>query len=361
MNDGDHAYKMIRMLLTPDKTYNNLFDAHPPFQIDGNFGAVSGIDEMLMQSHNGKIRILPALPSQWKNGSITGLRARGGFTVDSMAWKNGALTYLSIKASNKELLNVEYKGNTASFVSSAGAKYEFDANLKLTNKPFEAIALPAKIEAEDYTAMDGIQVEPDENGNPNVGWVNDGDYTEYLVNAPAAGTYKLTARVASKAEEPSTITVTDSKGKTLATLTVDPAKTNGWNDWYETSAEIKLEKGEQSLHFGYSGESSFLMNIDWFKFEGGTTALPEKNKLVQADLEVHPISMARASIALMVHATDKFEARLYDMKGNLVATRHGAGNTLVEFGNDGNIAQGNYIAVVIKGSRQKVLRVRAGF
>ena len=363
MNDGDHAYKMIRMLLTPNKTYNNLFDAHPPFQIDGNFGAVSGIDEMLMQSHNGKIRILPALPSQWKNGSITGLRARGGFTVDSMAWKNGALTYLSIKATNKELLNVEYKGNTASFVSSAGAKYEFDANLKLTNKPFEATALPAKIEAEDYTAMEGIQVEPDENGNPNVGWVNDGDYTEYLVNVPATGTYKLTARVASEAEEASTITVTDSKGKTLASLTVDPAKTNGWNDWYETATEIKLEKGEQTLHFGYSGESNFLMNIDWFNFESVSTDTPAENKKDDKgkDLDVKKVPMSNAPIALMVHATDKFEARLYDMKGNLVATRHGFGNALVEFGNDGSIAQGNYIAVVIKGSRQKVLRVRAGF
>ena len=363
MNDGDHAYKMIRMLLTPNKTYNNLFDAHPPFQIDGNFGAVSGIDEMLMQSHNGKIRILPALPSQWKNGSITGLRARGGFTVDSMAWKNGALTYLSIKATNKELLNVEYKGNTASFVSSAGAKYEFDANLKLTNKPFEATALPAKIEAEDYTAMEGIQVEPDENGNPNVGWVNDGDYTEYLVNVPATGTYKLTARVASEAEEASTITVTDSKGKTLASLTVDPAKTNGWNDWYETATEIKLEKGEQTLHFGYSGESNFLMNIDWFNFESVSTDTPAENKKDDKgkDLDVKKVPMSNAPIALMVHATDKFEARLYDMKGNLVANRHGFGNALVEFGNDGSVAQGNYIAVVIKGSRQKVLRVRAGF
>ena len=361
LHDGDHSYKLIRMLLTPDRTYNNLFDAHPPFQIDGNFGAVSGINEMLLQSHGGKIQVLPALPSQWKNGSITGLRARGGFTVDSMAWKNGALTYLAISATNKELLNVEYKGNTASFVSSAGAKYVFDANLKLTNKPFEATKLPAKIEAENYTAMEGIQVEPDENGNPNVGWINDGDYTEYLVNVTAAGTYKLTARVASEAKEASTITVTDSKGKALATLTVDPTKTNGWNDWYETSAEIKLEKGEQTLHFAYSGESSFLMNVDWFNFESISTEAPADSKKDDKGIDVKKVPMSNAPIALMVHATDKFEARLYDMKGNLIATRHGAGNTLVEFGNDGNVAQGNYIAVVIKGSRQKVLRVRAGF
>ena len=359
MNDGDHAYKMIRMLLTPSKTYNNLFDAHPPFQIDGNFGAVSGVNEMLMQSHNGKIRILPALPSQWKDGSITGIRARGGFTIDSMAWKGGALTYLAISATNKELLNVEYKGNTASFVSAAGARYEFDANLKITNQPFEAMTLPAKIEAEDYSGMDGVQVEPDENGIPNVGWINDGDFTEYRVKVPAAGTYTLTARVASEAEEKSTITVVDSTGKALATLTVDPAKTNGWNDWYETSTTIKLDKGEQTLRFKYSGESDFLMNVDWFDFEGDPSDIPTAVPMVSRALDVHAVSMSRASVALMVHAESDFEARLYNANGHLVDIRRGSGNALVEFGRNGNLPQGNYIAVVMSGKQQKTLRLRA--
>jgi alpha-L-fucosidase 2 len=347
------------MLLTPDRTYNNLFDAHPPFQIDGNFGAVSGINEMLLQSHNGKIQILPALPSAWKDGSITGLRARGGFTVDSMAWKGGFLTYLAISSSNKDLLNIEYKGNTASFVSAAGAKYEFDANLKLQNQPFEAVALPAKIEAEDYTAMEGVQVEPDEEGNPNVGWINDGDYTEYLVNVAAAGTYKLTARVASAAEDVSTITVVDSTGKALATLKVDPDKTKGWNDWYETSAEIALEKGEQTLRFNYSGESNFLLNIDWIKFESGTAAIPAPAQVANRGLSVRPVAMSRSSVALMVHAQGNFEARLYNANGNLVATRRASGNALVEFGENGSLPQGNYIAVVMSGNLQKTVRVKA--
>ncbi len=359
MNDGDHAYKMIRMLLTPSKTYNNLFDAHPPFQIDGNFGAVSGVNEMLMQSHNGKIRILPALPSQWKDGSVTGIRARGGFTIDSMAWKGGSLTYLSIKASNKDLLNVEYKGNTASFVSAAGGKYEFDANLKLTNQPFEAVTLPAKIEAEDYSGMDGVQVEPDEKGNPNVGWINDGDFTEYRVKVPATGIYTLTARVASEAEAKSTITVSDSAGKVLATLTVDPAKTNGWNDWYETSADIKLDKGEQTLRFSYSGESDFLMNVDWFKFDADPSTVPSVSRVASRGLDVRPVSMSRASVALMVQASGDYEARLYGPNGNLVAVRRGYGNSLVQFGENGCLPQGNYIAVVMSGNLQKVVRVKA--
>ncbi|MBR5411765.1 MAG: glycoside hydrolase N-terminal domain-containing protein, partial [Fibrobacter sp.] len=358
MHDGDHAYRMIRMLLTPSKTYNNLFDSHPPFQIDGNFGAVSGVNEMLMQSHNGRINLLPALPSQWKDGSIKGIRARGGFEIDSMAWKGGKLTYVAIKSDVGQTLNIVNGSNKFTTTTVPGKVYEFDGNLKLTNQPFEPVTLPGKIEAESYIAMDGVQIEPDEEGVPNLGWINDGDYSEYLVKVPAAGTYALTARVASAAEEKSTITVTDSKGKALATLTVDPAKTKGWNDWYETSTTIALDKGEQKLKFTYSGSTDFLMNVDWYSFKTDAMALPEITRVANS-LTVHPVSMARASVALMVNTDGDYEVRLYTANGNMVAKRQGSGNSLVEFGKNGRLLQGTYIAVVKSGNLQKTLKIKA--
>lgn len=124
--DGNRAYKLITDQLSPagstgfwgkGGTYPNLFDAHPPFQIDGNFGCAAGIAEMMIQSHDGALHVLPAVPDRWADGKVTGLVARGGFVVD-MEWKDGKVTYLKVKSQLGGNLRIRTAGE---LVSKGGA------------------------------------------------------------------------------------------------------------------------------------------------------------------------------------------------------------------------------------------------
>ena len=124
LRDGDHAHDVLSLLLSPERTYPNLFDAHPPFQIDGNFGGAAGILEMLVQSGEGWVHLLPALPSAWPEGSARGVCARGGLEVD-LAWAAGRLTEAEIRNHVAGTVRVVWQGQTEPVQLGPGEPWRF--------------------------------------------------------------------------------------------------------------------------------------------------------------------------------------------------------------------------------------------
>ncbi|MFD1120069.1 glycosyl hydrolase family 95 catalytic domain-containing protein, partial [Sphaerisporangium aureirubrum] len=114
MEEGARAHTLIRLLVTTARLAPNMFDLHPPFQIDGNFGATSGIAEMLLQSHNGELHVLPALPSAWPSGKVQGLRGRGGYTVDT-TWSSAGTDQILLKFDRAGSVNVRSRMFTGTY------------------------------------------------------------------------------------------------------------------------------------------------------------------------------------------------------------------------------------------------------
>jgi len=128
LRDGEQAYENVQALLQKS-TLTNLFDTHPPFQIDGNFGGTAGLAEMLLQSHLGTMDLLPALPAAWPAGRITGLRARGGFEVDQ-TWEGEALTRVVIRSTLGGPCTLRYNGTEQTVETEPGGVYVFDGRLQ---------------------------------------------------------------------------------------------------------------------------------------------------------------------------------------------------------------------------------------
>jgi alpha-L-fucosidase 2 len=131
--DGNHAMKMVKMLISPAAkgggAYVNLFDAHPPFQIDGNFGGAAGIAEMLLQSHTQFVEVLPALPGDLPDGEVKGICARGGFVLN-LKWNNGALTALEVYSKAGGVCLLRYGNKITSVVTQKGTSYKFNGDLE---------------------------------------------------------------------------------------------------------------------------------------------------------------------------------------------------------------------------------------
>ena len=210
LGDGAHAYQLIKLLITPvdgsesGRLYENLWDAHPPFQIDGNFGFTSGVAEMLLQSQNDTIELLPALPTQWSTGHANGLCARGNFEITKMNWADGKLNFVSVLSKSGGVCSLRYKGMQLSFDTQAGEEYSLNGNLQFSTdtQKLQNIAKNKKVtasgEATDGKAAYAVD------GNNKTKWCHMDGLSDEWIQIDLGDTYEIgrwTAKFAGISED----------------------------------------------------------------------------------------------------------------------------------------------------------------
>ncbi|MBP1782956.1 alpha-L-fucosidase 2 [Micromonospora sp. HB375] len=162
LEDGARAHKLLRDLVRTDRLAPNMFDLHPPFQIDGNFGATSGIAEMLLHSHTGELHLLPALPSAWPAGQVAGLRGRGGYTV-ALTWSNSQADEISVRADRDGTLRLRSRLFTGSFTLTDVT----DGSTPATTRPeSDVVALTVRAGHTYRAARPGVTPSPTSTPSP---------------------------------------------------------------------------------------------------------------------------------------------------------------------------------------------------
>ena len=316
LHDGNRAYTLLRSAMNPatatnnqSGVYPNLFDAHPPFQIDGNFGFTAGVAEMLMQTHGGYIELLPALPDFWNRGGISGLKARGGFEID-LTWADNTLRTLTITSEAGNDCTLRYENakdfeadfdfeviddNTVRFKTVSGQTYDITysgtreiVRDEYKGTPYTELYVPGKIEAEDFDCGgQGVafnDTNPTENkgghdyrtdeeskmvdieyvdgsGNVRLCWMDDSKWWKYTFTCLEEGSYDLS------------ICITGQQGSTgRVTAIIDDideygtpdTQLNGWDSYINlhTFSTVNLSAGKHVMQIRPHGP----INLDWYQF-----------------------------------------------------------------------------------------------
>jgi beta-xylosidase len=248
---------------------------------------------------------------------------------------------------------------------SSGGSVDFDHYI-INSYPMEPNApppvypVPGKIEAEDYLAMSGIQVEPDADDNLNIGFINPGDWSSYFIDVSESGTYNMKINVATAATTEGSITVKNEQGVTLGILNIDPNLSDGWHDWYMDSIALDLNAGEQEIRLEYNGGSEYLFNIDWFELspyvEPPTLNSPRN---IRKDM-LNPIFMtANGDIYLQVANDLFFRLEIYSASGvklyDQPISNNNSGTQHIKFEGSNTLKAGLYYAVFNRGQSDTMM------